>query len=52
MCGLPTSTLYYLMGRGEFPANVQLSRRIVAWRESEILSWLANRPTYQPKVEK
>ena len=51
MCSLPTSTLYYLMARGEFPANVQLSRRIVAWKESAILAWLASRPTYQSKTD-
>lgn len=52
MCGLGTSTLYYLMGQGEFPGNVRLGRRIVAWRESEIVAWLANRPGYQPKALK
>ena len=50
MCGLGTSTLYHLMSRGEFPGNVRLGQRIVAWRESEVVAWLANRPTYQPKV--
>ncbi len=38
------STIYDWMERGKFPAAVQLGGGIVAWRESEIDSWIAERP--------
>lgn len=41
--GLSRSTIYDLMGRGEFPRPVKLSARIVAWPESRIDAWLAQR---------
>jgi prophage regulatory protein len=37
--GLPTSTLYEKIARGEFPRPVQISTRRVAWLESEIAAW-------------
>lgn len=39
MCGLPTSSLYELMERGEFPKPIKLSARTVAWLESDIRDW-------------
>lgn len=39
MCGLPTSTLYDLMERDEFPKPVKLSARTVAWLEDEVIAW-------------
>ncbi len=38
--GLSRSTLYDWMKRGEFPQPVKLGTRIVAWRESDITTWL------------
>ena len=39
ICGLPTSSLYELIDRGEFPRPINLSKRTVAWLESDILAW-------------
>lgn len=39
LCGLPTSSLYELMERGEFPRPIRLSARTVAWIETEVLAW-------------
>lgn len=38
-CGLPTSTLYALMDRGEFPKPIKISSRTVAWLETDIIEW-------------
>jgi len=38
-CGLPTSTLYELMERGQFPRPIKISARTVAWLESDIIDW-------------
>lgn len=38
------STIYEWMGQGKFPAPVNLSGGIVAWRESEVDAWIAGRP--------
>ena len=43
LTGLSRSTLYALMDRGEFPRPVKLTDRIVAWPESRISEWLAQR---------
>lgn len=42
--GLGRSTVYEQMSRGEFPQPVKLGARAVAWPESAIAEWLANRP--------
>ena len=41
--GLGRSTVYALIGRGEFPAAVQLSTRAVGWRSADVDTWLADR---------
>ena len=43
ICGLSRSTIYEMIGRGEFPAPVKLGARAVGWRRSDIESWLASR---------
>ena len=43
--GLSRSTLYDWMKRGEFPQPVKLGTRLVAWRESDVNSWLEARET-------
>ncbi len=45
--GLSRSTIYEMMGRGEFPRPIRVGRRAVAWPESTVLAWLAKRPTAQ-----
>ncbi|WP_286201897.1 AlpA family phage regulatory protein [Ochrobactrum sp. SFR4] len=39
MCGLPTSTLYELMERGQFPRPIKISARTVAWLEDDVARW-------------
>lgn len=41
--GLSRSTLYDWMKRGDFPHPVKLGARLVAWRESDIATWLDER---------
>ena len=43
--GLSRSTIYDMMDRNEFPRPVRIGRRAVAWPESAIQQWLADRPT-------
>ncbi|WP_415174117.1 AlpA family transcriptional regulator [Pantoea sp.] len=42
MTGLPRSTIYLKIKNNEFPQQVQISSRSVAWIESEIKSWISN----------
>jgi prophage regulatory protein len=44
MTGLPRTTLYAAIAEGRFPAPVRIGRRAVAWREADVLQWLASRP--------
>lgn len=41
--GLPTSTRYDMIGRGEFPKPIPLGRRAVGWDSDEIQDWIASR---------
>ena len=41
--GFSRTTIYEMMGRNEFPKPVKLSPRRVAWRESALDTWLAQR---------
>jgi predicted DNA-binding transcriptional regulator AlpA len=36
--------LWRAIRRGAFPAPMKLSRGVVAWREDEVLDWIATRP--------
>lgn len=40
---LSRSTIYDMMGKGTFPKPVRLSPTRVAWREKDIVAWLASR---------
>lgn len=42
MTGLPRTTIYLKIKKNEFPQQVQISSRSVAWIESEIQSWINN----------
>lgn len=37
--GLPRSTIYEKMAKGEFPRSIKLSAKSVGWLESEIEAW-------------
>ena len=41
--GLPRATIYEMVSRGKFPAQVRLSPRAVGWIESEIFEWQQER---------
>lgn len=43
--GLSRSGIYDLMAKGSFPRPIRLTQKAVAWRESDIAAWLAQRPT-------
>ena len=42
--GLGRSSIYRLVATGTFPRPRKLAERAVAWRESEIESWIGSRP--------
>ena len=41
--GLGASSIYAMMQQGTFPKAVNISERRVAWIESEVDQWIANR---------
>jgi prophage regulatory protein len=43
--GLSKSAIKRSVADGEFPAPVKLGERSIAWRLSEVMHWIANRPT-------
>lgn len=43
LTGLSRSTIYDLMAKGAFPRPVKLTGRAVAWPESAVAAWLAER---------
>jgi prophage regulatory protein len=43
LTGLSRSTIYDLMGKNLFPRPVRLTAKAVAWPESAIADWLAQR---------
>lgn len=43
LTGMGRSSIYAAIGRGQFPRQVQLSRRCVGWRAREIDAWLRSR---------
>ena len=45
LTGLSRSTIYAMMADGQFPRPVKLTGKAVAWPESKIVAWLAQRPT-------
>jgi len=43
VCGLSRSTIYDLISRNAFPAQVSLGGKNVAWLASEISVWMSDR---------
>lgn len=41
--GLPTATLYSLMQKGAFPRPINITPGRVAWLESDVIAWQAER---------
>ena len=44
LTGLSRSTVYRKLKEGDFPRPVQLGKRAVAWRESDLIDWIDGRP--------
>jgi prophage regulatory protein len=45
LTGLGRSTIYRLMADEQFPSPVQLTKRVVAWRRTDLERWSEGRPT-------
>lgn len=45
--GLCRSLIYDMMDKNEFPRPIRIGKRAVAWPQSAIEAWLAERPTSQ-----
>jgi prophage regulatory protein len=43
LCAIRKSSIYAMMAAKTFPASVRLGARAVAWRESDIATWQAQR---------
>lgn len=43
MTGLSRSTIYDYMAKGQFPRQVKLGERCVAWVENEVVAWIDSR---------
>ena len=41
--GLPNSTFYELIARGDFPPGVRITKRCVGWRRSVVVAFMASR---------
>lgn len=48
--GLPISTVYFLMKSDLFPRNLKVTRKRVAWRESDLRQWIDSRQAYSAKA--
>lgn len=42
--GLPRSSLYAQVKRGDFPPPIKLGARAVGWRVEDVEAWIAARP--------
>ena len=45
MTGLGRSTIYRMIADDKFPRPFRIGERAVAWRQSDVASWSATRPT-------
>ena len=45
LVGVGRSTLYAMVSRGDFPAQVRIGRRSVGWRRWQVYDWIRSRPT-------
>ncbi len=44
LCAISKSNLYKMIEREEFPRPVRIGPRSVAWRQSDVATWLQDRP--------
>lgn len=45
LVGLSRTSLYRMIRAHEFPAPIQVGKRRIAWRQSDLDAWLESRPT-------
>ncbi|RKG46443.1 AlpA family transcriptional regulator [Acinetobacter cumulans] len=50
--GFGASSIYAEMAKGNFPKPIQISERRVAWLESEIDAWIAERIASRTSIAK
>jgi prophage regulatory protein len=43
MIGLSRKTIWTMEHEGRFPKHIQLGKRIIGWRYSEIMQWIKNK---------
>lgn len=43
--GLSRASIYAMMAEGAFPKPVRIGKRAVAWRQSDIATWIEQRAT-------
>lgn len=48
-CGVAKSSIYSKIQVGEFPQPVRLGQRAVAWRLTDIQTWIDSRTTQPPR---
>ena len=44
LTGLSRSHIYWMMRNAGFPEPLQLSARVVRWKEEEVVEWIESRP--------
>ena len=42
--GVSKQTIWRMQKRGDLPSRIQISKRVVGWRETDIEAWLDSRP--------
>jgi prophage regulatory protein len=47
--GLSRSSIYLMMKKGQFPAQVKIGKRAVGWFSSRVFSWVEMRDQTPPK---
>ena len=45
LIGVGSAALYQWVAAGQFPKPVQLGPRAVGWRRSDVIDWIAARPS-------
>lgn len=49
--GLGRSSIYKYMNNGDFPRSISLGDRAVAWIESEVHDWMAEKLAMRDKLQ-
>lgn len=49
--GCSKSSLYLMLGQGQFPAAIRIGLRSVGWRQRDVDTWLDSRPAVDLRKE-